>query len=91
MASKEIMTFLSEEEHEYIVGLVQRDIFYERTNEPIPLKDKCRIWIKLEEDGRLCRRCRDKAIQRMRKKQKERARGSEVIEELEASVCWSIK
>lgn len=45
----------------------------------------------LEEDGRLCRRCRDKAAQRMRKKQKGRARGSEVIEELEASVCWSIK
>ena len=49
MASKEIMTFLSEEEHEYLVGLVQRDIFYERTSEPIPIIDKCRIWIKLED------------------------------------------
>lgn len=36
----------------------------------------------LEEDGRLCRRCRDKAIQRMRKRRRECARGSEVIEEL---------
>lgn len=49
MESKEILTFLSKEEHEYIVGLVQRDIFYERTSEPISLKDKCRIWIKLED------------------------------------------
>lgn len=49
MASKEILTFLSKEEHEYIVGLVQRDVFYERTSEPISLKDKCRIWIKLED------------------------------------------
>lgn len=45
----------------------------------------------LEEDGRLCQRCRDKAIQRMRKVQQESARGAEVIEELEASVCWNIK
>ena len=30
MASKEILTFLSEEEHEYIVGLVQRDMAMRR-------------------------------------------------------------